>query len=790
MTNAFVRRGLHRALFFSVERPWQALGLCLLIVIGFGAGLRTLSISADTRAYFPPDGALRQTLDRFEQRYAEQNNLLLVFHSNDDSLFTEERIALIDSITEEAWKIPYTTRVDSITNATHIAADGDMIKIDPMIDAARTNIGAPLDMDVLRSLVLGDNLLVNRLVSPDGRTTAININVQYPRASTTASGTVIAAADAMVAAFAPQTLGLSVWKTGRVATSNAFSAASKQDLKTLTPLSYLVIVILLMVLLRSVPAAAALFSTILLAIVCSLGLAGWMGLQINSATASSPTIIMALGVAAIIHVVISFLHAFSAGDDRRMSIRRALGDDIKPVALTLCTTAIGFLTLNSADAPPFQELGTIIAAGALFSLLFGVLWLPAMLRLLPIKRPRTRGIIDRFVRGFAQRVIRYRTALLVATPILIALSAMGMARITIDDNYVRYFDKRFEFRTDTDQIITHLTGLDQLEFDVGGERDRAVLDPAYFAKLEAFETWLKAQPRVTYVASVAETFRRLNKHLHAGEEAFYRIPENAELLAQYLMLYEMSLPLGRTLTDQITIDRNRSRVTVIMRGASTREIQALQNRAERWLATHAPTAITGEGTGLAVMFSYLSSLNIKSMIGGTLIALIIISAILTLAFRSIGLGLLSLVPNLFPVLIAFGVWGALVGRVGVAISAVGAMTLGIIVDDTVHLLWRYREARLAGKDKPTAVHAMFKKVGRPMLTSSLILIAGFCVVATSGFHVTSAMGMLSAMIILIALLADWLFLPPLLLLLDRQAMAKNHVDGPNQRGHSQLSPAE
>ncbi|MEL6379073.1 MAG: MMPL family transporter, partial [Pseudomonadota bacterium] len=207
-------------------------------------------------------------------------------------------------------------------------------------------------------------------------------------------------------------------------------------------------------------------------------------------------------------------------------------------------------------------------------------------------------------------------------------------------------------------------------------------------------------------------------------------------------------------------------------------------------ATHAPTSITGEGTGLAVMFSYLSSLNIKSMIGGTLIALIIISAILTLAFRSIGLGLLSLVPNLFPVLIAFGVWGALVGRVGVAISAVGAMTLGIIVDDTVHLLWRYREARLAGKDGPTAVHAMFKKVGRPMLTSSLILIAGFCVVATSGFHVTSAMGMLSATIILIALLADWLFLPPLLLLLDRQAMAKNHVDGPNQRGHSQLSPAE
>ena len=496
-------------------------------------------------------------------------------------------------------------------------------------------------------------------------------------------------------------MGLEAWKAGRVPTSFAFSTASKTDLKTLTPLSYIAIFGLLAVLLRSFWLAVALFCTVLLAIVSTLGLAGWLGLQINAATSSTPTMILSLGVAAFIHLVISVQGNFSeatdlSGGTKAHLITQAMITDMPPIALTLITTAIGFLTLNFADAPPFRELGNLVSLGSIFCLFFALLFLPAMLRLLPARAARQTAWLHKLTNWMSGFILKRRVPLLILTPIIMLACITGMSRITIDDNYIRYFSEKFEFRRHSDAVQTHLTGLDHIEFDVNASTSEGVLTPDYFTHLTRFENWLQDQPKVSHVTSIAETFRRLNQHLNGGGQDQYIIPDDPALLAQYLVAYEMSLPFGRSMNEQITLDRSRSRVSVIMADATTQDVQRLREQGEAWLSENTPSHITGSGTGLAVMYAYLSSLNIQSMTTGTIMALILISTILMLAFRNFQAGLISLLPNLLPGLMAFGLWGFLVGEVGVAASAVGALTLGIIVDDTVHLLWRYREARKFG----------------------------------------------------------------------------------------------
>ena len=244
----------------------------------------------------------------------------------------------------------------------------------------------------------------------------------------------------------------------------------------------------------------------------------------------------------------------------------------------------------------------------------------------------------------------------------------------------------------------------------------------------------------------------------------YRLPASRELAAQYLLLYELSLPFGLDLNNQIDVDRSATRINVATQTLSSNEVLALDGRAMQWLEDNAPNIARPASSGTTLMFAYLGRRNIISMLAGTTIALVGISFILIIALRSFRLGLTSLVPNLVPGALGFGVWGLLVGEIGVSLSVVTTMTLGIVVDDTVHFLSKYRRARRElGCDPPDAVRVAFSTVGRALLTTSLVLVAGFMVVSLSSFQLNSGMGRLTALVIALALAADFFILPPLLM---------------------------
>jgi len=305
----------------------------------------------------------------------------------------------------------------------------------------------------------------------------------------------------------------------------------------------------------------------------------------------------------------------------------------------------------------------------------------------------------------------------------------------------------------------------RLEISVPSGEANGVYDPNYLRNLARFEQWVSAQSHVVHVSSIVPLLKRFNRAMHGGDETEYRLPESRQLAAQYILLYELSLPFGRDLTSTISLDKASSRVTVILDEVTAEDIRQISDRTAGWFAENMPQETRAMVTGTAVIFARLAKRNIIAMLWGTGIAFAVIALVLVLALRSPRLGALSLIPNVLPVLVTFGLWAVFVGQIGIIASIIAASSMGLIVDDTVHILAKYRRARvIEGLAPADAVRYVFSHVGTAIWGTSVILIGGFMVLNLSAFALNEELGLLTAMTIGIALVMDLTLLPALMII--------------------------
>ena len=265
--------------------------------------------------------------------------------------------------------------------------------------------------------------------------------------------------------------------------------------------------------------------------------------------------------------------------------------------------------------------------------------------------------------------------------------------------------------------------------------------------------------------------RRLNKSMHGDDPAWFKMTDDRDMAARFLLLYEMSLPYGLDLNNQMDVGKSSTRVTLTTINLSSQQVLALETSIMSWVETNIPN-VTVLASSPNLMFAHIGVRNAKSLVFGAILALFLISLIMVVALRSLKLGLISLIPNLLPAGIAFGIWGLIDGQVGMSVSIVIGMTLGIVVDDSVHFLSKYLRARLEkGLDAVEATRYAFKNVGNALVVTTSVLIVGFMVLTLSTFKMNADMGLVTAITIGAALVVDFLLLPPLLMLLDRKSDA-------------------
>jgi hypothetical protein len=751
-----------------VQWRWPAFCAIFVLAAIAASGARLLGFSNDYRIFFSANNPQLLAFENLQNTYTKSDNVLFVVAPTDGNVYSVETLQAIEWLTEQAWQIPYSIRVDSLTNFQHTRADGDELTVEDLVsDAANLTTQ---DLEHIRRVASREPLLVNRIVSRSGRVTGVNVTIQFPGVDPAQEfPQVVQFSRELVRQVSERYPEVELHLTGIVLLNNAFSEMSLLDMQTLVPVMFGIIVLVLAMLLQSVWGTLATVLVIIMSVATALGAAGWLGIKVTPPTAASPTMITTLAVANCVHLLVTFLQRMREGETRRDAMGESLRINLQPIFLTSVTTAIGFLSMNFSDAPPFRDLGNIVAIGVLSSFVYCVALLPALMLYLPVRvkatHDRSVAVMDRLA-DFV--VTRRRPVLWIMALLVIGLIAL-VPRNQLNDEFVKYFDDSVQFRIDTDFTTSNLTGIYNIAYSLGSAESGGISEPAYLNKLEAFANWFREQPEVLHVNSLSDTLKRLNQNLHADQPEWYRIPQRRELAAQYLLLYEMSLPYGLDLNNQINVDKSASKLDVTLKSVSSNRVIALEERAQQWLKDNAPPAMQVNGASPAIMFSHIGARNIRSMLVGTTVALLLISFILVFALRSLRIGLISIVPNLVPAAMAFGLWGLLVGQVGLALSVVTGMTLGIVVDDTVHFLSKYLRARREKSLSPAdAVRYAFHTVGTALWTTSMVLIAGFLVLTGSPFELNSGMGLLTAITIGLALLADFLLLPTLLMRLDKK----------------------
>ena len=738
------------------------------LVAAAASGVQFLTFKTDYRVFFSDDNPQLLAFEQLQNTYTKTDNVMFVLAPRDKTVFKPETLAVVAKLTTASWQMPYSLRVDSITNYQHTEAiEDDLIVADLVPDPEQ------LDEAVLQrieKIAVNEPLLVNRLISPNAQVTAVNVTIQLPDdGSGKEVPEITAFARNLVKEVEANNPELDVYLTGMVIMNNSFPEVSIHDQKTLVPIMFAVVLLTLVLLLRSFTATIGTFVVIIFTILSAMGLAGWLGIALTPPSASSPTVILTLAVADCVHVLVTFLHAMRHGTDKTSAMVESIRINLQPIFLTSLTTVIGFLSMNFSDAPPFRDLGNIVAMGVTIAFILSVTFLPAFVLLLPVRvKPGTERNTQ-FVDRFADFVVARRTPLFWGMGLVVLTLVSFVPKNELNDEFVKYFDESVDFRVATEFVTENLTGLYTIDYSLSNGESGGINEPDFLQDVERFANWYRQQPGVLHVNTLTDIMKRLNKNMHGDDEDWYKLPDSRELAAQYLLLYEMSLPYGLDLNNQIDIGKSATRVTVTMESVSSNELLGTEDRAQQWLHENTPY-MKSSGASPSMMFAYIGQRNIRSMLTGTSIALVLISLILIFALRSVKIGLISLVPNLAPAAMGFGLWGLLYGQVGLGLSVVAGLTLGIVVDDTVHFLSKYLRARREqGLSSEDAVRYAFHTVGIALLVTTLVLIAGFMVLHQSAFKLNSDMGLLTAITIGLALIADFIFLPPLLMKADRKA---------------------
>ncbi|WP_180799473.1 efflux RND transporter permease subunit [Vibrio parahaemolyticus] len=740
----------------------------IFLIIVATIGGKNLYFRGDYDIFF--DGTNKQLLafDEIQTTFAKTDNLAIVIAPEDGDIFTPQTLSLIQKITVDAWQVPYSSRVDSIANYQHTEAFDDDLLVEDLLYSEYEL--TPERISKVKSIALSEPVLKSALVSEKGDVTVVNITVQLPEMDKTAEvEEVVSSINAMIDRYQRAYPDVTFHKAGIIAMNHAFMTAAQDDSSTLVPTMLVVILVFLTIMLRSILSVIATLIVIIGSVMATMGISGWAGMFLSTATVNVPTLIMTLAVADCVHVIATMRQSMKNGFTKAQSIERSIALNFVPILITSVTTAIGFLMMNMSDSPVLRDFGNLSALGVMVACFLSVTLLPALLKLLPIHvkmetSQDQKHIMDRL----GDFVVSQRRALLPLSVAVIVVCASLIPLNKVNDESVEYFGQRNEFRQAADFMEERISGMTNISIAIKTNESQGIAAPDFLNTIGEFSSWLRDQPETDHVATLADVYKRLNKNMHGDDEAYYLLPQERELAAQYLLLYEMSLPYGLDLNNQINVDKSSIKMVLTVANLGSVELVDLENRIYQWFAEHAPQYQV-VASSPSLMFAHIGETNMASMLSTLPITLVLISALLIFALRSVRLGLISLMPNIAPAVIGFGLWALISGEINLGLSVVVTLTLGIVVDDAVHFLSKYQRARREGQTAEQAVRYAFHTVGRALWITTVVLVAGFSVLAMSSFRLNADMGQLSAIVIFIALVVDFLFLPTLLMLFDKKA---------------------
>ena len=755
-----------------VQKRWRYFLGTLALLMLLSGQLLHMAFNGNVNVMFDEEDPYYQRLQQLNQDYIESHYLVVLIKPGDEPIYSNQALHIIRELSEALWQLPYVVRVDSLTNFPRLEVEGDSLAVinlvpeEPFLNTEQ--------ITAIQNYARQEQQLQGRLVSPNENATALFASIALPDDHLASIRELSRQAQKLKQEFEHRYPGAEIHLNGDIAIENAMLQVTMDDILRVNPLVFATIFILLGIFLRSLMAIIATGAVVIAATGLSSSIHVLLGFEMNPITMMAPAIIMILAVADSVHVLTLFRILCGEGQSPQQAMINSLSRNLGPVFWTSVTTAVGFIGMNFGDSPPFRTMGNMAAIGVLFAFICTFTVLPTATLLFPTRFQGSTFSMVQLMNRLASWVIESSRALLMLVLDISVLLMFCIPGMKLNDDISEYFDESLPIYESIQFARHHTNGVQYILYSLDSGKSDGIYQPEFLHSVDEFANWLRSQPDVSGVSSYVDTLKKIHRTMNEDDPDFYAIPQNASLIAQYHLLYEMSLPQGMDLTRDVTENHSALKLTVNVKDSDNQTLMALEEHIDRWLTKHHPE-LRSLGSSQLLMFAHMGTNIIRSMVDGSLFTLVFITLFMIAGLRSLKFGLLSIIPNLFPPIVIYGIWAVVVGHVNHAAAMTFSICLGLVVDDTIHFISKYLNARRSGKTPAESVRDSFIQSGTAIVITSIILVCGVLLLSLSNFTVNDTMSLMLAGIISMALIFDLLFLPSLLLWADRFQVNTNPI---------------
>lgn len=739
---------------FIGKHPWITLFVGLAVLGGLMPGLQKIQTDFTHRGFFFDDDPMLLEFNAFERQFGNDDSLIIGVHSP-SGIFDVDSASIVQELTEQMWLMPDIIRVTSLSNYSWVHAEGDDILVDPFLPDDQELTQELLD--ARKEIAMTHEVLPDYLISKSSNTALLYARIRPSIDGTVEAPPIVEAARALSEKL--KRSDHSFYVVGGPAINASFKEATQTDLERLMPILLGLIVLCLLISLRSVISTALSLVVVVFTIVPAMAMSGWTGFPITSVTGTLPQILVAICVADSVHILSAFRQALRDGLLKDAAAKYTLAKNFLPTLLTSISTSIGFFSFGTANLKSLAGLGVLAGCGVLLAWFVSYFILGPLLFILPslIKPAPQENLHIRITRAtqFTALITKHRKPIIYAFTFL----TIGAAGLTLNNEVnsdpYQYFAPGVALRDANDFITAEVGGARGLEIVVRAEAEDGVKEPEFLQKVEAFQKWLEAKPEVTRTLSVVDILKATHRSLNGGDQAFYRLPDTKEMIGQELFLYTMSLPQGMDINDRITLKNDAIRLTVLWTITDSK----------RWMETAALVSNHAKESGLNItitgkgnIYQSMNPYVVESFVRSISIALVLISILLILVFGSFKMGMIALLPNCIPLLLGGAAFWVLGKSIDVGSVLVMSVCLGIAVDDTIHILSNYNRLINDGLNPQDATAEVLAHTSPALIFTTIILVLGFGTLGFATFVPNIYFGIMTAIILTLALFTDLTFL--------------------------------
>ena len=764
---------------------WLVLALALALLGGgtFLAGKVMPDNSFE--GYFQPDDTTYQSYLDYMDSFGSDEVTYILYRAPDraEGPFDHGVMTKINALTQDLEaEVPFVDRVVSLTNVEFIAAEDDFIQVTELM----YNFPATqADLLAIREMALSKPLYVESVINgaadhgaiivemsrtstdgeerlrwdPDGGDGLDNF---YPQVSYHRVAEILAR---------PEYAGIEFYLSGDVPLNAIYNETLLRETALLPLITFALVALLSMLFfnIRLIGLVGPLL-VVLASIAMTVGFIALMDWKLGLLFLMVPTLLTAIGVAQSVHLLAEFQQAEARGLARRAAIGHTLRKVGTPCLLAAVTTAAGFLAMSGSALKSISQLAVYSAVGVMFTFVFMATLLLAILAMgrKPLASsadgPVDRGLGNPLIARLLERVIavnrrRHKLVLGIFT-VLIAVSLAGAARLQVDFNFLTEFKEKIPWRQHTTYIEEVMGGILSVVYTFDTGTADGAKNPEVLARLEQLQRAAEREPLVKKSYSIVDILKDLNQAFNGGDPAYYRLPTDQNLIAQYLLMYEMSG--GKELAKFMNSDFSSTPLKLRVEMTESSNLRDLLERLDTIAAANSDATVTIETTGIGLLWVQLADYIADSQLQGYSLAFVMIALIIALVFRSLKVAALAMVPNVLPVVLTLGVMGWFDIHLDYYRLLLATIAIGIAVDDTIHVLTRFRAEFRSLGNYDAAMAATLRGVGQALIISSSSLVMAFLVFLISDTTVFASFGVLLAATILSALVADLYLLPVLL----------------------------